>query len=229
MGTKVEILINKNGVTSRRIMEAEIKGKEAYPNLVYYCKESPFEVLAKLFPKYHITEFKGLQSHIGSSLESMGLSIQEFNSKEGLIPTKSIKHYKPSVSKEIIRKCQSAEGFLERAIKDYLIEKQIIDRGSGIENVVTGQKFSKRYGKQKIIEYVKEREKKKDSKKEKYFQDILNFGKVVMKGKFDIKTIKKMSHKIAKEIPTQIEPVSYTGLGGVSMRGGFLGLGKRAR
>lgn len=210
MGTKIEIPIRRNGITNRK----------KYSDLVYYCKESPSEVLKKLFKKYHISRFNDLRNHWGASIESSGLIIEEFGLKEGLIPSRSIKNYKPSVSKKIIAKCISPEGYLRDFIKSYLIEEKVIDEGSGIENVVTGQKIPKRYGKQKAVEYIIERKKQKDPEKEKYFKEILKFGKIVMEGKFDLNIMKKMSHEIAKEIPTKIEP-RYAQLGGISKGGGF--------
>jgi len=211
MGTEIKVLFEN------RSLEKKVGLDEPF-----YCKEKPYEVLKELFPKFHVQKYNSLDAAIsgmaragyesdlsrikpGNDLLITGISIKNFE-KEGIEITNSVKDYKlnilvkPLPTKEI---WINFKGFVE----EVLIKKQVIDSGAATQDYNRKVTVSK-YGKQKVTEYLDERKNNPDEEREKKLADILDYGKVIFGEDFDLNDLKKISHKIAKGIPTKIEPTN---------------------
>jgi hypothetical protein len=205
-------------------MPTEIKvlfsEKESFEKL-FYCVESPYEVLKELFGKYHVRQFNSLETkwatlqpipaksahkelQFFNSNYIEGLSVKKAESKNGIEITGNLKDYNPGIPFNQIYVDKGKE-ILYEFIEKYLITKEIIESGYATKNYDHQEKIHK-YGRQKAIEYLKQRDKEKDSKKEENLEDILDYGRVVLGEKMNIKMLKKLSRKIAREIPKKIDP-----------------------
>lgn len=210
MGTEIKVIYNHKPIFAK---------KEDFEE-PFYCKETPFEVLKELFSKYHIQKYKTLDTGLGvlnmipaksespgiilgNSIHITGLSIKSFQPK-GIEITQSVKEYPPVPVKNITT--TDIEEVFNEFIERYLIRKEIIDSGYATKNYLHQTK-TYRLGKQKAIEYLKERENKKDDKKEKNLEDILEYGKVLFGEGFNLNKLKKISKKVAKKIPRKIKPL----------------------
>lgn len=205
MGTEIKVLHHKKNFS---------RNKEYFEE-PFYCQETPFKVLQELYPKFHITKYNTIEiPHVMIGINSKetndcywvyGLSITSFNPTNGLTVSGSLKDYRldfelpcPSIDKE---------EFIKNIVSGYLIRKEVIDSGSATENYNHIKKISK-YGKQKVIEYINERKKNPNPQKEQNLEDILDYGKVALDNKFDLRILKRMSRRIARKIPTKIEPTN---------------------
>lgn len=210
MGTEIKILYKKPIYTKER---ADFEAP-------FYCKEAPFEVLKELFPIFHIQKYNSLEtwgtvaripkeskyskSNEENNLLIHGLSITNFEPQNGMSISESLKDYKmdiPIPNTFIGLEKKLMENFIAR----YLIEKKVTDSGNVTQNYLHQTSIGK-YGKQKAIQYVKERKNHIDEVKENYLKDILDFGKVALGEDFNLKKLRKMSRKVAREIPTRIMP-----------------------
>ncbi len=205
MGTEIKVLHTKRDF---------VKGEENFEK-PFYCKETPFEVLKELYPKFHIKKYNSIEtfgtminfnSHISGVVDYWihGISINNFEPTNGLDVSGNLKDYKLNISIPNIGKVEDImSGFVEK----YLIRKEIIDSGSATQNYLRQLKSSK-YGKQRAIEYLNERKKNPNPEKEQNLEDILDYGKVSLGEKFNLRKLEKMSRIIAKRIPTKIEPTN---------------------
>lgn len=183
----------------------------------FYCKESPSEVIKQLLPKYHISKYNTLDSSVNvmgfekskdngiNNLRIFGIIVQEFNPK-GIEITQSIKEYDPKINVENIKDPILRLKIFNSFIENYLIKKEIINPGSQTQDYHRRTTLSK-MGKQKAVEYLKERDIKKDETKEKHLEDILDYGKAMFGEDFNINRLRKLSKRIAKNIPTEIYPI----------------------
>ena len=189
----------------------------------FYCKENPFEVLKELLPRYHIEKFNNLETirclsktldarsgnsniKIGNKIWVYGLSIEDFRAKNGLGVFGNLKDYKLNINMKNNCLDKGAE-IIEGFIRKYLIQKEIIDSGYSTVNWQYKETIHK-YGKQKLINYLKERKKNADTEKEKYLEDILHYGIVLFGDDFNLKKLTKMSKRIIKSMPTKIHPTN---------------------
>jgi hypothetical protein len=167
----------------------------------YYCMESPFRVLRELGPKYHITQFKTVSLIDGAiSIGNPGLIIEESKRdlENGSIISGKIKNYK----------CRLEEGnsffgkkdMISKLIGTYIVNTKIISYGSENEKI--------ELGKQKAVNYIKERKMIFNPIKEKALEDILEYGKVIFKKRFRIKDVNKIAEEIISKIPEEFSPNS---------------------
>jgi len=211
MGSEVRVIYEKPSFAKKEAFEEP-----------FYCKESPFEVLKELIPIYHIEKYNTLDTHLGvmgsipaksdhpgillgNPIWITGLSINHFQPK-GIEITQSVKEYTPGVKVGNLTNPDEKINIFNRFIERYLIRTEVVKEGYATENYLH-QRTVHKSGKQKAIEYLKEREEKVDDKKEENLEDILDYGKVIFGEDFNLKRLRRISRKIARNIPKKIESV----------------------
>lgn len=209
MGTEIKVLYKK-------LVNTKEKADFEEP---FYCKEAPFEVLKELYPKFHIQIYNTIETW--GVLESLpregeysrlrengffihGLSIKNSEPQNGMNILGNLSDYKMDISipNGVIG---NEEKIVRLFIERYLIEKKIIDAGSITQNYLHQTKIFK-YGKQRAIQYVRERKNQIDEKKEECLEDILEYGKVALGDNFNLRKLERMSRRVAREIPTEFYP-----------------------
>lgn len=215
MGTKVSVIYKVSKIH-------EDRKKYDFEKPLYF-KEDSSKVLREFIPKYNVCKFNSidlsdrpfmrvpivlLKKGVSTSnmIDVDGIYIQNFYD-ESLEISKSISNFNfENKDFKMIERKASPE--INKIIYDitrrYMISTKVIDSGSATQGLV--RKTIGRMGKQKAINYLKTRKRKKDSKKEKYLEDILLYGKAVLGRNFDINYLNSIAEEIVEEIPEECEP-----------------------
>ncbi len=181
----------------------------------FYCQESPLEVLRELGQKYHIKSYRDIESIwsdtviVGEKNKILfsGLKVKDFRPENGLGVSGSIKDYKIVVPEKNQYKDRPIS-VLSNFISKYLFE--VKDPNFVLFGDIA--RFREQYPngypeKRKVKNYMKTRRNRKDEKKEKYLEQILEYSNAIFGKEFGtIKTLKKLSEKIQKHFPTDYSP-----------------------
>lgn len=186
MGTEIRALYNK----------PECSDEESFEK-PFYCRQTPLEVLQILFPKFHIAKYNTLETpgtvvsvprlstpglKFPTPYYVHGLSIKEYIPENGLAIVGNIMSFDMNIRIPNVHIGKGRE-IVENLIEMYLIEKRMIDNEDG---------------KEKVVEYVKERKENINIERERNLEDIIEYGRVSIGEEFDIKIIEKMSAEIVK-------------------------------
>jgi hypothetical protein len=187
-----------------------------------FVKEEPVIVLEKLFGHYHVCTYKSLELRFydvvslpaekgnirGTRIH--GIEITELNEDLGLQTKNSINNIDILTSIIPTKNFKSYDGFMNNLIEKYLIDIKITSngfhtKGSFPLDMEVKPSTVNANGTQEIINYFDIRKETKDIEKEKRLEEIIEYGKVAIANKFNMKTVEKMTKKIAEKIPTEFD------------------------
>jgi hypothetical protein len=221
MGTKISFSYDNPQAKNKNIKKYALEEP-------FYCVESPVEILKAMAPKYPIARYNSIQNHTfpyatlpivstrpgiqyGNSIHLHGMNIEPYQNNNGLAITGSISNFDTDFPQDEFFNKKYGQELVEKLIRRYLIELKVLDWGLVVQGstvfameVIPSKILS--YGKQKGINYMDVRKDTKDQKKEQNLEDILDYGRTVLKQDFTEKNIRKISSKLVKDIPKEFDP-----------------------